>query len=281
MSALTNKIAAEHQFVWLEVDEGDVTTAVPNCSCGIYLHETHASHVAEVTEAAVLASVKPEPMPWGEFDKAVTAERQRQIQKGYDAAHDDERGTRHLFQWAVEYARRGERVKFGALLEAIWEHLERRSGTVKPSREAVARALGNARWGDQWFGVPDISLLRQADAILASDLLPGKTEAEVREQVAAEIKDAKTAVIKGTRRIPRDVLFAYDDAEDIAREGGTSKGEPLPEVAHKGPHDTDASMFATAADNLDRGYPLGGSNLTDAVVRLIRREVAREGGQRS
>lgn len=51
--------------------------------------------------------------------------------------------------------------------------------------------------------------------------------------------------------------------------------EALPVVAHKGSHDTDESMFLTAADNLDRGYPLGGGNLTRAVVELIRREVGR------
>jgi len=48
----------------------------------------------------------------------------------------------------------------------------------------------------------------------------------------------------------------------------------LPVVAHKGPYDTDASMFAEAAARLERGFDVGGSNLTDAVVRLIRRELA-------
>lgn len=48
---------------------------------------------------------------------------------------------------------------------------------------------------------------------------------------------------------------------------------PLPVVAHKGPYDTDAAMFERAAWNLEHGYALGGGNLTDAVVRLIRREV--------
>ena len=48
----------------------------------------------------------------------------------------------------------------------------------------------------------------------------------------------------------------------------------LPVVAHKGPYDTDASMFAEAAARLEHGFDVGGSNLTDAVVRLIRRELA-------
>ena len=54
-----------------------------------------------------------------------------------------------------------------------------------------------------------------------------------------------------------------------------AKAEALPVVEHKGPHDTDRSMFLGAARNLERGYPLGGGNLTRAVVALIRREVNR------
>jgi len=48
----------------------------------------------------------------------------------------------------------------------------------------------------------------------------------------------------------------------------------LPVVAHKGPYDTDASIFAEVAARLERGLDVvGGSNVTDAVVRLIRREL--------
>ena len=36
-----------------------------------------------------------------------------------------------------------------------------------PTRERIARAIGNARWGDEWLGVPDAQLLREADAVLA------------------------------------------------------------------------------------------------------------------
>lgn len=51
--------------------------------------------------------------------------------------------------------------------------------------------------------------------------------------------------------------------------------EPLPVVAFKGPHDTDASMFEDMARRLDAGYGAGGSNPTRALVALIRREVQR------
>ncbi|NKZ84483.1 hypothetical protein GS982_19985 [Rhodococcus hoagii] len=49
----------------------------------------------------------------------------------------------------------------------------------------------------------------------------------------------------------------------------------VPPVGHKGPHDTDASALLQAAHNLEHGYKVGGSNVTAAVVELLRR-VARE-----
>ena len=49
----------------------------------------------------------------------------------------------------------------------------------------------------------------------------------------------------------------------------------LPVVAYKGPFDTDVSMFRRAAKNLRGGYSLGGSNLTEAVCRLIDAAVER------
>lgn len=47
----------------------------------------------------------------------------------------------------------------------------------------------------------------------------------------------------------------------------------LPEVAHKGPHDTDAQFFRQVADRLDegRGKDLGGSNVLRAVRDLLYR----------
>ncbi|MFA4084821.1 hypothetical protein ONA92_24280 [Mycobacteroides salmoniphilum] len=44
----------------------------------------------------------------------------------------------------------------------------------------------------------------------------------------------------------------------------------VPEVAHKGPYDTDASIYGNAARRLDDGYGVGGGNLTRAIARLLR-----------
>lgn len=43
----------------------------------------------------------------------------------------------------------------------------------------------------------------------------------------------------------------------------------IPEVAHKGPYDTDAGIYRRAAHNLDLGYPIGGGNVTRAVSQLL------------
>lgn len=51
--------------------------------------------------------------------------------------------------------------------------------------------------------------------------------------------------------------------------------EPLPVVAHKGPHDSDAELFSNAAENIKGGrYPVG-QNVRDAIARLIYREILR------
>lgn len=52
---------------------------------------------------------------------------------------------------------------------------------------------------------------------------------------------------------------------------------PLPEIAHKGPDDSDAAMFKRVAWNLRNGFEIGGSNVKVALIRLIDREVARSG----
>src|SRR4051794_42729 len=40
-------------------------------------------------------------------------------------------------------------------------------------------------------------------------------------------------------------------------------------VSHKGPNDTDASLLRIAAEHLRRNQRVGGSNLSDAVARVI------------
>lgn len=56
-----------------------------------------------------------------EFRQAIYRERQRQLEQGYDTAHDIEHGPDNLLLWAQEYARRGEMVACAALIEAARE----------------------------------------------------------------------------------------------------------------------------------------------------------------
>lgn len=51
--------------------------------------------------------------------------------------------------------------------------------------------------------------------------------------------------------------------------------EPLPVVAHKGPHDSDAELLSNAAENLKVGRYPGGQHVRDAVAALIYREILR------
>ncbi len=52
--------------------------------------------------------------------------------------------------------------------------------------------------------------------------------------------------------------------------GGREIIVPAPNVLHKGPNDSDADFMRIAAKHLEGGYPVGGSNLTYAVIKLLR-----------
>lgn len=45
---------------------------------------------------------------------------------------------------------------------------------------------------------------------------------------------------------------------------------PAPTVAYPGPDDTDAGFMRIAAKHLEGGFAVGGSNLTRAVIDLLR-----------
>lgn len=52
------------------------------------------------------------------LDREVPAERQRQAEKGYDQAHDDEHGPDGLNEWAERYLAQGRYVEALALVQA-------------------------------------------------------------------------------------------------------------------------------------------------------------------
>lgn len=104
----------------------------------------------------------------------------------------------------------------------------------------------------------------------------GKSDGRVWYGLVGRLADALEAVSLANATNVREADEALRALEAARRPPVSPEvREALPVVAHKGPHDTDESMFLIAADNLDRGYPLGGGNLTRAVVDLIRREVER------
>lgn len=97
--------------------------------------------------------------------------------------------------------------------------------SVKPSREEVGKALSSE------FGPflvpysPERFWRNSADRIIA--LFPDKTEAEVREQVAAEIEAAREEFSEAQLReighlppVQSGIVAGYTYAARIAREGG-------------------------------------------------------------
>lgn len=68
-------------------------------------------------------------------------------------------------------------------------------------------------------------------------------------------------------------LRAEEELARLTAETSAAKPSTLPVVAHKGPHDTDASLFLGAANRIEGGYPVAGGNVATAVAELIRRVV--------
>lgn len=81
--------------------------------------------------------------------------------------------------------------------------------------------------------------------------------------VLAESDAAKKWLISPTR------LEGADAFLDALKANGYAV-VPIPSVLHKGPHDTDSTMYAAAADRLDRNYGVGGSNLRRAISQLLK-----------
>jgi len=81
----------------------------------------------------------------GHWRLAIMRERAAQIEKGYDAAHDDAHGREHLVYQAQWYAMRGEVLKAAAMLVALAEYDSRRE----------AEGYRYMRHPDRAAGVPD------------------------------------------------------------------------------------------------------------------------------
>lgn len=58
------------------------------------------------------------PLTVEEWAAAMDAERVRQIERGYDDAHDVAHGPAHLLNWAIEYARRGKTLAAATMMRS-------------------------------------------------------------------------------------------------------------------------------------------------------------------
>lgn len=87
-------------------DPGRWRCAVPGCALANGPFHTHTEY---------------DPDEW---EQEVSAERQRQVAKGYDADHDREHGVAHVLTWAEDYLRRGREIEAGAMIRAAREIAE-------------------------------------------------------------------------------------------------------------------------------------------------------------
>lgn len=73
----------------------------------------------------------------GEWLKAMDVERARQIEKGFDDAHDERHGVNHLLGYAIDYSRRGRGLAAATMVREAIKHIARKS---EPSEQMVKRA---------------------------------------------------------------------------------------------------------------------------------------------
>jgi hypothetical protein len=107
-------------------------------------HDPHVWHEAletalDKTLPAFWAAAAGFRRPSTPTDKEILRERSRQIEKGYDAAHDDEHGLDHLLFWAQRYGMEGKHLESLALVQAAREYLPRHQPST-PTEEDVKRA---------------------------------------------------------------------------------------------------------------------------------------------
>ena len=97
-----------------------------------------------------------------------------------------------------------------------------------------------------------------------------------------DVRTMRTYIEDHTQRlIDEEVREATAEADATVDRMRRASLVPFPTIAHKGPHDTDADMLMVAARKMEAGQPVGGSNVRDAIVRLIRNTVAAERTRRA
>lgn len=88
------------------------------------------------------------------------------------------------------------------------------------------------------------------------------------------MKTAERTIHETLQRFSTTVSGAEAGAVIAALRGAGYAVVRVPDVAFKGPHDTNGSMLITAAEKAESArYPVGGSNVGRAVAQVLR-EVA-------
>ncbi|WP_323985919.1 hypothetical protein [Microbacterium plantarum] len=99
----------------------------------------HGLQVTPIPEPPTEPSVE-------EWSAAMDAERARQIEHGYDDAHDQEHGPAHLLNWAMDYARRGRVLEAATMMRSALRLLSAEPPT-DDEREALADLLDEVHDG--------------------------------------------------------------------------------------------------------------------------------------
>ena len=140
-------------------------------------------------------------------------ERARQVEHGYDDAHDAEKGIAHLLNWAIDYARRGNNLAAATMVRCALR-LER-GPVTEPCEWCPEQHTGFAEW--QGDGLAHPSCAREGHGSNFEPVREPVTDAQVEsaaEKFAASIlvperearlaQSAFTAGVEWRERAARD-----------------------------------------------------------------------------
>lgn len=168
--------------------------------------QLYASGVAQLAEAETREEERGE-ISWDDYHQIAHEERVRQVEKGYDAQHDDASGLYHLLNQAHYSHREGDRAAVAGLLLAAQEYVVRNSGhraqrQVRAFHEGMGQPVGTSP-----RALPDdrvavrIELIREEfvdeliPALGASMITPDKVQVGVGPQDVVEVADAAIDIL--------------------------------------------------------------------------------------
>lgn len=180
-----------------------------------------------------------------DWSAAMDSERQRQIEHGYDDAHDRAHGPAHLLNWAIDYARRGRSLEAATMVREVLRTLSAEPPTdarytvdgalmdarlhespPDDEREAIADEISGIQVGSGYESVTIgiTAALEAADAIMASPVWRNRHRGPITEAVERAVSAtwAPSEYLNREQNDERRSAYAADVRRVLEAAGFTS-----------------------------------------------------------